>query len=192
MTNQEISLTPAVKSKPVIGMMRHFARPNHLAVAAAFSAKMIDCEFFFFTPNDINFNNRKIEGFFYEDGQWVKRLTNFPDVVDNSPSRNSTRAIYEELEKHVPLTMRRIGNKNIVNKRILDDGIYSDLIIPFCETNNITEILAFLQRYEKIVIKPAGGNQGKGIRFIKKNNETYIEMRIIQRLKWMKVRLHLI
>lgn len=173
MSNQIVSTNENNKTI-VIGMMRDFLTPNHLATAAAHAAKMIDCEFFFFNPQDIDFKNRQIKASFYEQGAWVKRLTNFPDVVDNSPSRKANREIYTELEKYVPLTMRRIGNKDVVNKRIFDDGIYSDLVIPFQLVESSNDIYQYLEKYKKIIVKPAGGSQGKGIRFIEKTAHHYI------------------
>lgn len=173
MSNQLIP-TKEIDRPLVIGMMRNFQKPNHLAVAAAHAAQMINCEFFFFNPKDIDFESRQINASFYEQGKWVKRLTTFPDVVDNSPSRKENREIYTELEKHVPLTMRRIGNKDVVNKRIFDDGLYNDLIIPFQLVENSNDVHQYLKKYKKIIIKPASGRQGKGIRFIEKTEHNYI------------------
>lgn len=157
-----------------IGMLRQFSKPNQLVLAAAHAAKMIDSNFFFFHPTDVNFENRKIMGLFYEDGEWVRRETEFPDVVDNSPSRREYREIFNRLSKEVPFTMRRIGNKDVVNNRIKQDGVFAKYIIPSNKITSVEDILAFLKEYDAIVVKPAGGNRGKGIHFIAKTEEGFI------------------
>ena len=157
-----------------IGMLRQFSKPNQLVLAAAHAAKMIDCNFFFFHPTDVNFESRKIMGLFYEDGEWVRRETEFPDVVDNSPSRREYRETFNRLSKEVPFTMRRIGNKDVVNNRIKQDAVFAKYIIPSNKITSVEDILAFLKEYDAIVVKPAGGNRGKGIHFIAKTEEGFI------------------
>ena len=44
-------------NKYLLGMMRQFKAPNHLVVAAVHAAHMIGCEFIFFQPDKINFEN---------------------------------------------------------------------------------------------------------------------------------------
>ena len=52
------------RKKPLIGMLRHFENPNTMAKAAALSAEMLDCDFFFFNPKDVDINHKNINGLF--------------------------------------------------------------------------------------------------------------------------------
>lgn len=160
--------------RPLIGMMRQFRRPNQLVLAAAHAAKMLECDFFFFNPENINFDTERINALIYQNGNWVSQEVPFPDVVDNSPSKKENRAIYKELEKRVPITMRRIGNKNIISDRIIKEGVYNNIIIPYQTIQKVEDITNFLVKYNSSVIKPAGGNKGKNIYFIQQAEDTYI------------------
>lgn len=59
------------RKKPLIGMLRHFENPNTMAKAAALSAEMLDCDFFFFNPKDVDINHKNINGLFLKNGsEW--------------------------------------------------------------------------------------------------------------------------
>src|SRR5699024_10259687 len=156
--------------KPVIGMMRHANKPNKVVLAAAHAAKMINCEFFYFQPDKVNFNKKKILGQFCINGTWEEHETNFLDVIDNSPPKKQTKHIHDKLQSVIPFTTFRIGNKNSVNKRIFDDGQYSELVIPFESINSKREIDLFLDKYSKTVIKPKSSNRGRNIFYIERKD----------------------
>lgn len=98
----------------------------------------------------------------------------FPDVIDNSPSKKSSKNIYQQLEKRIPLTMRRIGNKDIISKRLLREKRYHHLIIPFQEIQTKKDVYNFLDRYELVIIKPRGGNRGRNIYFAEREDGKYV------------------
>ena len=160
-------------SKPLIGMLRQFEKPNTMAKAAALSAAMLDCEFFFFNPQDVDLHNKKINGLFLKNGVWTKSITRFPDVIDNSPPRRASREVYKELEKTIPFTMHRIGNKDFVSKRLMSDKRYNGLVIPYKELRSVNDIFEMLQSNAGLIIKPAGGNRGQGIIYVEKKNSKF-------------------
>lgn len=160
-------------SKPLIGMLRQFEKPNTMVKAAALSAAMLDCEFFFFNPEDVDIHNKKINGLFLKNGEWKKSITRFPDVIDNSPPRRASREVYKELEKTIPFTMHRIGNKDFVSKRLMSDKKYDGLVIPYKELRSINDVFEMLQSNTSIIIKPTGGNRGQGIIYAEKKNSKF-------------------
>ncbi|QTK08150.1 YheC/YheD family protein [Staphylococcus haemolyticus] len=160
------------RKKPLIGMLRHFENPNTMAKAAALSAEMLDCDFFFFNPKDVDINHKNINGLFLKNGEWIRMVTEFPDVIDNSPSKKISKNIYQELEKTIPFTMHRIGNKDFVNKRLINER-YAELVIPYRDLKNINDVKEMLSVHSRIIIKPSGGNRGKGIIYIEKKDDKY-------------------
>lgn len=160
------------RKKPLIGMLRHFENPNTMAKAAALSAEMLDCDFFFFNPKDVDINHKNINGLFLKNGKWTRMVTEFPDVIDNSPSKKISKNIYQELEKTIPFTMHRIGNKDFVSKRLINEK-YAELVIPYRDLKNISDVKEMLSVHSRIIIKPSGGNRGKGIIYIEKKDDKY-------------------
>lgn len=157
-----------------VGMLRKYKEPNTVVLAAALAAKYYNMDFFFFNLEDVDFKREKIIGKFYIDGIWLKKETEFPDVIDNSPYKSSNKNAYEKLQSIVPFTTRRIGNKIFTYNKIKEDGVYQDLLIPTKKVQSIHDIPEYLNKYQKIIIKPEGGNRGRGICFIENKGESCI------------------
>jgi len=156
-----------------VGMFRQFKTPNTLVLAAAVSARMLDMEFFFFNPEDVDFDKQKIKGQFYENGNWIARETDFPDVIDNSPARKENAATYDRLAKAIPFTMRRIGNKDTIYKRLMKEGVYKELLIPTHNLSSLQDAVDCIENYGRVIMKPKGGNRGRGIFYIEKCRNNY-------------------
>lgn len=154
-------------------MARRMKKPNQVALAAAHAAHMIDCDFIFFNFENFDVDNNKVQGLVYQDGVWQKAVSRLPDVIDNSPPRKEHQPIFDAIKGTIPMTMRRIGNKDHVSKRILNDQVYDHLIIPFKKAQDHDVILRFLDEHHKVVLKPAGGNQGENIYYIEKMGDQY-------------------
>src|SRR5699024_6405289 len=159
--------------KVLIGMARKMKKPNTVVLAAAHAAHMIDCDFIFFNFENFDMNNNKVTGLIYHDGKWQEAKTRLPDVIDNSPPRKEHKHIFEAIKNSIPTTMRRIGNKDYVNKRLLKKKVYNHLIIPFRQVESHDIIIDFLDEHRKVVLKPTGGNQGENIYYIEKNGHSY-------------------
>jgi len=170
--------------KPLIGMLRQFKQPNSMALAAALSANMLNCNFLFFNPEDIDLKNKKINGLVLDNGKWTRQISNYPDVVDNSPPRKENKAVYAELEKSIPFTMHRIGNKDYVSSNLIKDDDYKDLVIPYQTLTSEHDIYKMLELYKKIIVKPTGGNRGNGILYIEQVGQTYIVISKDQKMKY--------
>lgn len=163
-----------LSNRPLIGMLRQFKRPNKLVRVAALEAEKLNCDFIFFHPEDINFKNQTISGQVYRNGKWEKQISRLPDAVDNSPSRKAYREIYKKLEEFTPLTMRRIGNKDVIAKRLIEQRMFANMVIPYEEVSSVQQVMDYLEQYNQIIIKPSGGNQGKGIHFLMKQENEYV------------------
>ena len=170
--------------KPLIGMLRQFKQPNSMALAAALSANMLNCNFLFFNPEDIDLKNKKINGLVLDNGEWIRQISDYPDVIDNSPPRKENKSVYAELEKSIPFTMHRIGNKDYVSSNLIKDDDYKDLVIPYQTLTSEHDIYKMLELYKKIIVKPTGGNRGNGILYIEQVGQTYIVISKDQKMKY--------
>lgn len=56
-----------------IGMLRQFKKSNNVVLAAALAAHYYGMEFFFFRPENVDFEKNKINGMFYEQGSWISK-----------------------------------------------------------------------------------------------------------------------
>lgn len=65
------------EQKVTIGMMRHFTKPNAVVKAAAHAAKMNGCDFYFFNPKQVDFESKRIDALYYENGKWKEKIYHF-------------------------------------------------------------------------------------------------------------------
>lgn len=89
-----------------IGMLIGKHNGDTLSIALANTAMKNHIPFYSFTPKDIDYDLGLIRGSFYENRQWIRKVTEFPSVIiDRLKVRSSleTRVIYEELED-IPFT----------------------------------------------------------------------------------------
>lgn len=161
-------------NRPLIGMLREFKRANKLVTAAAIEAEKLNCNFIFFHPDDIDFESKTVEGQIYMNQKWEKKTLRFPDVVDNPLGTKKYRDIYIRLEEIIPFTSTKIGSKDIVANRIKEQKMFANMVIPYEMCSNSDQIMEYLQKHGRIIIKPKSGRNGKGILFIMKYENEYI------------------
>src|SRR5699024_9648801 len=123
-------------------------------------------------------------GLILDNFKWTRQISNYPDVVDKSPPRKENKAVYAELEKSIPFTMHRIGNKDYVSSNLIKDDDYKDLVIPYQTLTSEHDIYKMLELYKKIIVKPTGGNRGNGILYIEQVGQTYIVISKDQKMKY--------
>lgn len=156
----------------LIGMLHYRKKPYGIrkAYACAAVAKMEGIEFFYFSYKGIDFKLRKIDGWIYQEGSWLQKQLNFPDVIINisSPKTSFQKAIYKQLKKTVPFTSHPIGNKMKVYKKIMEKGTFASYLIPTFPLSKKKHVFNLFDYSEKIVIKPYKGNHGKKILFVEK------------------------
>ncbi|MGP7817102.1 YheC/YheD family endospore coat-associated protein [Niallia sp. 01092] len=159
----------------LIGMLHYQKHPEQVTKAYAFAAvaKMEGIDFFYFSYSGVDFEHGKINGWIYESGKWIQKELPFPAVIINtsSPKTKTQKTIQRRLKKMSIFTSYPVGNKMKVYRKLLEDGKYTQNLIPSYEMSNEEEVFDLLCKYIKIVMKPLSGNQGKGIYFIQKEAE---------------------
>jgi glutathione synthase/RimK-type ligase-like ATP-grasp enzyme len=167
------------KEKPAdqhltVGMLRRRNKPSKSARAAAVACSHYGINFFYFRPQDVNFDTKKINGFFLVKAEWVQKKVDYPIIVDNSLPSNETLKLHEELERHCILTTHRIGTKSEIYEMLERDGTFKHILIPYRMVRSKKEIDDFLSEHKEVILKPSQGNQGKNIYEIEKSQDGYI------------------
>jgi UDP-N-acetylmuramoyl-tripeptide--D-alanyl-D-alanine ligase len=145
--------------------------------AYAIVAKAEGADFVYFSPKAINFVNKSIKGFIYENGVWKERIMPFPDVIynDGSPEKlNKSKDIINRLREVIPFTTNSLGNKWNINERLKEGKEFSKYLIPSKIIKDLNDIHTFLKDFKEVVIKPIDGRKGQGIYFIKTTKNGYL------------------
>jgi len=162
----------------LIGMLHNRGDPNKVSRAYLYSAisKIEDADFFYFTTKSVNFEEKQINGFYYEKGKWKEKLFPFPDVVINAANQKTRKQneVYYKLEKLIPYTSYPVGSKIFVYNKLLRTTYLKQFLIPFKEIKKINDILVFLNKYKEIIVKPIRGHHGDNLIKIEKINEKII------------------
>ncbi|WP_029331716.1 YheC/YheD family protein [Exiguobacterium oxidotolerans] len=147
-----------------IGILRLNDKPQFRDKIACVVAASMGIEAFFFRPQDIDFDKRMIRGMHFLDDRWHNGLCEFPDVVYNHlPLTDEQKNIFLRLADEIPFTTHRIGNKNVVLKKLAADGKFKQYLIPMHRIRAGKDLVALLERYGKIIFKPANGKRGQRI-----------------------------
>ncbi|MBO1510273.1 YheC/YheD family protein [Metabacillus bambusae] len=164
----------------LIGMLHYRKSPEKVKKAYAFAAvaKMEGVDFIYFSYNGIDFNRRKINSWQYGNGEWLQLETDFPDVVINSSSPKSAEQvmIYRRLKQDLPFTSHSVGNKLQVYKKVKTENEFADYLIPTKRIQRGKQVISYLKKHSKIVMKPMSGNKGKDIYFIEEIEEDLISI----------------
>jgi hypothetical protein len=160
-------------NRPVrIGMFRNGAKPGTLALAAAHAAVVQGAEFFFFGPDDVNLAERRINAEFFENGEWTRRITAFPDVVDNDLYPTDPE-VWRALVECARITTAPLGGKLGVDRRMRAVKTFDGLLIPTLPLTCFEDLKAQLEIHQQIVVKPVFGSGGSDLTFISRRPGGY-------------------
>ncbi|MGE7917598.1 YheC/YheD family protein [Viridibacillus sp. NPDC093762] len=160
-----------------VGML--YYRKNPLKVKRAYFcaavAKMEGIEFYYFSPRNVKFEDKIIHGYVYENGNWLQKEMPFPDVIYNPSSLKTSyqKKLYSQLKKIIPFTSHPIGNKMKVCKIISKIPEFTNYLIPSNKIKEPQEVFNAIKDFNKIVVKPLKGNNGKHVRFIERNGDKF-------------------
>ncbi|MFD1735478.1 YheC/YheD family protein [Bacillus salitolerans] len=164
----------------LIGMLHYRKSPEdeRKAFACAAVAKMEGVEFIYFSYGGVDFAQKKIKGWDYEDGKWRQREVRFPDVIINISGPRTERQVelHRQLKESIPFTSFSVGNKMKVYKMVKKGKVFSDYLIHSEELKNEALLFSSLNQYKKIVIKPFSGNKGKNVLFLEKIDFNHFQL----------------
>lgn len=161
-----------------VGMLKSSNDDNKLAEACAYVAHYENVQFYTFTPDDIDFNEMLIKGQFFENGEWISKIVEYPDVIyDRFRLKGVGRYndIYEELDG-IPFTNEFYGNsisKLEVYDKLRETGKLDDVLIPYKQVQKNKDIFDFIDKFDAVILKPAVGSFARGVHYISKENNHY-------------------
>ena len=116
-------------------MLHHRRDPRKVIKSYAYAAiaQAEGAEFVYFSPRRVQFEDSTIRGWVFENGEWVERVTAFPDVIYNAGSPvklAKSKEIIDKLKDTIPFTSHSIGNKMRVYERLKKAEQFSRYLIP--------------------------------------------------------------
>ncbi|MDO0962934.1 YheC/YheD family protein [Staphylococcus haemolyticus] len=156
-----------------VGMLRTNKRPLILARSVAYVCQHYQINFFYFSPEDVDTKNKKINAQFFEKGKWIRKKVDYPCIVDNEPMKSVNKELYASLKEDSILTTNPIGGKSKVFRMLENSGLFEDVLIPYVLVEKTDDVLLFLKRYNKILLKPVFSNQGRNIIVIEQLGDVY-------------------
>ncbi|MCA1011487.1 YheC/YheD family protein [Halobacillus halophilus] len=163
----------------LIGMLHYRKKPHHVkkAYACAAEAKMQNIGFVYFSYGAVDFSSKKINGWFFEDGDWVLKETRFPDTIINisAPKTKQQSIIRKGLKKNIPFVSHSIGSKMRVFKKIAQGRQFAKHLIPTASLETPDVAISFIEEYQQTVIKPHSGSKGLSVHFVSLTKENNIQ-----------------
>ncbi len=140
----------------------------------------VRCRIYFFAPDEIDWPNRKINGYYFDEQKkrWLAGLMPFPDIIyDRAVPLNRNQ---DELLEDIRKRFRSQPEIQFINSCKLEKWkVYLKLskhaavkkYLPHTVLcRNLADIKRMLIRYGFIFLKTSGGSGGKGVYAIKKKN----------------------
>lgn len=156
-----------------VGMLRTNKNPLILARSVAYVCQHYQIDFFYFSPEDVDIKNKKINAQFFEKGKWIRKTVDYPCVVDNEPMKSVNKELYSSLKEKAKLTTNPIGGKSKVFRLLENSHLFEDVLIPYVLVEKPDDVLLFLNKYNKILLKPVFSNKGRNIIVIEQLGDVY-------------------
>ncbi len=159
-----------------VGMLKATNDDDKLATACAYVAHYENVQFYTFSPQDIDYNEMLLRGEFYENGKWISKIVEYPDVIYDRLRLKGIRGyndVYEELEG-IPFTNEFHGNsmsKLEVYDQLSSTSTFDDIIIPYQRVHKVRDIFQYIDEYEAVIIKPEVGSFARGVHYISKREK---------------------
>lgn len=165
------------KEKTIIGVFHSLGNPKDFYPEARLMALIAESErqntnLIFFTSADVDFESKTIHAFVFEDNQWIRVSSKFPDVINNVGGGKQTFT-ERKLRRMIPFTSFHVGNKFTLPKRLLENRKFAELLVPFTAGINKKQISDFLDVNQKAVFKALKSNRGEDIYFVTKKAQRY-------------------
>lgn len=87
--------------------------------------------------------------------------------------KSVNKELYASLKEDSILTTNPIGGKSKVFRMLENSGLFEDVLIPYVLVEKTDDVLLFLKRYNKILLKPVFSNQGRNIIVIEQLGDVY-------------------
>ncbi|XMB67240.1 YheC/YheD family protein [Mycoplasmatota bacterium zrk1] len=160
----------------LIGVMHSRRDPNTVSkiYTLAAVAKLEGVDLFYFSPSQIDFTKKKIYGYYYEE-EWKQKEFPYPDIVINTSRMKTEKQKKNKLRlgKEVPFTESKIHNKEYINNLLQKHPVFKNYLPDSLVVKTIKQVIKFVDKHSKAVLKPSVGSKGKRVIFIIKEGNQY-------------------
>ena len=174
LTSKKVTIGMLVKTVKNSGRFRKY---NNMRFACSGVAKIKGHDLFFFRPEDIDLKNKIINGFYYnKEGEYSRKKYKYPDVVIDRLRRRGHEEyqyVYDEFID-IPFNNIRDGgslDKSDIYRIVSTSPVFKEVLIPYKDINSLGDILSFIERHSKIILKPTVASFGDGVVSIFKRAE---------------------
>ncbi|RPF54366.1 YheC/YheD family protein [Aquisalibacillus elongatus] len=138
-------------------------------------AKKKGCPIFYFSSEDVDLSEETINAHYLENDEWKKGQFNYPDVIHNLFPKAITQQSRTErkLKRKIPFTSFIFGNKLYLPKKMVENNVYADLLVPFRVLKSKSLVFEFFKYFDKGVLKPISGARGEHIYFVTKRKDKF-------------------
>ncbi|MDR0919336.1 MAG: YheC/YheD family protein [Oscillospiraceae bacterium] len=140
-------------------------------------AKHFGIELIYFNPERINLKDKTITGHILEGLEWKRVTVPVPKVIDNMPRLEPyIRSFLEQTSTLLTTPFTHKGkriSKIQTYQYMTENGDFKDILIPSfllhkTQSYPYIDILAALEKYQSVILKPYGGSKGSNIHKITK------------------------
>lgn len=168
------------KNQTTIGLMYDSGSTNtEYLEACAIIANYNQNNFYAFTPENIDYDNKVIKAKIFEGFEWKERVVRYPDVIyDRLRMKNSAAFNVPYIEfTEIPFTHKldtSVLHKVEISNQLSKYDQLKDVIIPYVKIENNEQVLEFIESYGSIILKPVHGSFAVGIIKLEKVGKRFI------------------
>lgn len=161
-----------------IGIFHSYANPKDMypedrLQATLYEGKKQQTNLYFFTSEDIDFENEQITADTYENDEWKRVTVPFPDVINNIGAGKRSQA-ERKLQRLIPFTGFHVGNKYTLPKKMVKHRKYAELLVPFTVCLSEKNVYTFMEKHNHVVFKALRSNRGENIFFVQKKSSRFV------------------
>lgn len=127
-----------------------------------------------FRPDDVDLKQRKISGYRFKNGAFVRSVQAFPDLLYDVGYYRSIQGFQkaEEVKAYsrIPFVGDWLGNKWVVHQALSASSECSEYLLNTKLLICAADGISMLDRYEVIMLKPINGDSGTGIKRLSQAN----------------------
>lgn len=151
----------------IIGVMIHVRKPELLTNYRSLALEVGFDDLIVFIPEDVDFLQRRIYGYRYEKDGWMRRKLPYPTIGYDLGYYRDTATIRLvnkiRKKKQFPFLGSYLGNKLIIQKRLLSSSTLKPHLIPTYSFKDMKGLLSLLQKFHAVMLKPVNGMGGQDI-----------------------------
>ncbi|WP_164218480.1 YheC/YheD family protein [Virgibacillus sp. YIM 98842] len=158
-----------------IGFMRSYKKPNKLVKLLAKTSQYYNIEIVYFNAHDVDLEKEKIYGKILVNSKWKTVEMDVPPFIDLNPYVFKHKQVIKFLKKHSTLSINKpFKSKYKIYNKILEDGTFSNLIIPYENCTDYKSVKGFSKQHKQFILKPNNGLRGKNVYKITRQGRKYI------------------